>query len=210
MATPQNRLADAGERASAKVDKFANRQAELANAALTTLSELGYARTSLRDIAENTEFSHAVLRYYFNDKNDLIIQCIRQYKSVCVRRYDLAVEAAETQESLAEVFIDQLTETLKNDAKIHRLWYDLRSQALFDDLLWDDVKQIDSDLEQMVQRIIGRYAALGGSSPKLTSKAQYALIDGLFQSALARVVAGEKNVDIDLQEEMRKLLPVIT
>ncbi|WP_298854768.1 TetR/AcrR family transcriptional regulator [uncultured Ruegeria sp.] len=209
MAKPRNRLDDASERAHAKVNKFASRQAELANAALTTLAELGYARTSLRDIADNTDFSHGVLRYYFNDKDDLIVQCIRQYKSVCVRRYDLAIETAGTQEDLLNAFLQKLTETLLNETKIHRLWYDLRSQALFDKVLWTDVKQIDSDLENMVWRIIERYARLGNSTPKLTPNAAYAAIDGLFQAALVRFVSGEEDADTELADELRKLMRVI-
>jgi len=63
-----------------QVDKFAERRAQLAASALQTLSELGYARTSLRDIAQNSEFSHGVLHYYFNDKVDLIIESVKQYK----------------------------------------------------------------------------------------------------------------------------------
>ena len=55
-----------------RVDKFEARRAELADAALATLGELGYARTSLREIAQKTEFSHGVLHYYFRDKNELI------------------------------------------------------------------------------------------------------------------------------------------
>ena len=55
-----------------QVDKFAERRAQLAAAALQTLAELGYARTSLRDIAQNSDFSHGVLHYYFSDKEDLI------------------------------------------------------------------------------------------------------------------------------------------
>ena len=50
-----------------RVDKFADRRAELGEAALTTLATLGYARTSLREIAQNSEFSHGVLHYYFRD-----------------------------------------------------------------------------------------------------------------------------------------------
>ena len=46
-----------------QVDKFAERRAQLAESALLTLSELGYARTSLREIAQNSEFSHGVLHY---------------------------------------------------------------------------------------------------------------------------------------------------
>ena len=71
-----------------RVDKFAERRAELAEAALQTLSALGYARTSLREIAQNSEFSHGVLHYYFSDKVDLILCSVRQYKSRCVKRYD--------------------------------------------------------------------------------------------------------------------------
>jgi AcrR family transcriptional regulator len=49
------------------VDKFAARRNELAEAALKTLAERGYAQTGLRDIAQNSEFSHGVLHYYFAD-----------------------------------------------------------------------------------------------------------------------------------------------
>ncbi|WP_282607159.1 TetR/AcrR family transcriptional regulator [Pelagibius sp. Alg239-R121] len=209
MVGAKNRLKDVTERSKAKVTKFEARRAKLADAALSTLSSLGYARTSLRDIAENTEFSHGVLRYYFDDKLDLIIQCIKQYKAVCVQRYDVATSTAETQDALLEGFLEQLSETLLTESHLHRLWYDLRSQALFEPALRDDVRKIDSDLEQMIWRVVKRYAELGDCSPKLTSSALYALFDGLFQAALAKVVAGEKAGALGLDKELRQLFPVI-
>ena len=77
-----------------QVDKFAERRAQLADAALQTLAELGYARTSLREIAQNSQFSHGVLHYYFSDKEDLITHCVRQYEAACVTRYDEIVATA--------------------------------------------------------------------------------------------------------------------
>ena len=71
-----------------RVDKFAGRREELAAAALKTLSELGYAKTSLREIAQNSDISHGVLHYYFRDKIELITYCVRQYKTECITRYD--------------------------------------------------------------------------------------------------------------------------
>ena len=71
-----------------QVDKFAERRRLLAEAALQTLAERGYARTSLREIAQNTEFSHGTLHYYFRDKVELITYCVRRYKEHCVTRYD--------------------------------------------------------------------------------------------------------------------------
>ncbi|MGH1482834.1 MAG: TetR/AcrR family transcriptional regulator [Geminicoccales bacterium] len=206
MTENDKRLESANERARARVDKFATRQAEIADAALVTLADLGYARTSLREIAGNADFSHAVLRYYFADKMDLILQCIKQYKAVCVKRYDAVTELAETQEDLLEGFLKQLSETLMTESHLHRLWYDLRSQAMFEDALAEDVRKIDSDLENMVWKIVERYAALGNGSPKLSSKAYYALFDGLFQNALARVIAGEKDAILEINSELRQSL----
>ena len=70
------------------VDRYDERRDQLAESALRTLGERGYARTSLREIALNSQFSHGVLHYYFEDKLDLIDYCIRYYKAKCVTRYD--------------------------------------------------------------------------------------------------------------------------
>src|ERR1700735_5262158 len=87
-----------------QVDKFAERRDELAAAARQTLAELGYANTSLRDIAQNSAFSHGVLHYYFADKFELITYCVRQYKAECVTRYDVKVTTATTAEELRAGF----------------------------------------------------------------------------------------------------------
>src|SRR4030095_5336769 len=70
------------------VDKYDERRTQLAISALATLGELGYARTSLREIANNSEFSHGVVHYYFANKVELITHCVRYYKAQCVTRYD--------------------------------------------------------------------------------------------------------------------------
>ena len=132
----------------------------LAGAALQTLSELGYARTSLREIAQNSEFSHGVLHYYFTDKVDLITYCVRQYKAECVLRYDQIVATAGTADDLVHGFADGLAATLREDAFLHRLWYDLRSQSLFEESFRADVLEIDESLERMIWRIVSRFGEL--------------------------------------------------
>src|ERR1700757_4703436 len=96
-----------------RVDKYAERRAELAEAALQTLSELGYARTSLREIAQNSEFTHGVLHYYFRDKVDLILCSVRQYKARCVTRYDRVAADARTYEDLMTGFLAALGQTMR-------------------------------------------------------------------------------------------------
>ena len=189
------------------MDKFTARRNELAEAALKTLAERGYAQTGLRDIAQNSEFSHGVLHYYFADKTDLITHCVREYKAVCVTRYDEVVETATTAAELATGFLDKLAETLTDEAPMHRLWYDLRNQSMFEPAFRADVTEIDLSLERMIWRIVTRYAQLSGLSPQVGSPTMYAIFDGLFQQALLRQLAGEPSAAAELRAAVTEALP---
>jgi AcrR family transcriptional regulator len=189
-----------------QVDKFAERRAQLADAALVTLSELGYARTSLREIALNSEFSHGVLHYYFNDKVDLITESVRQYKAHCVTRYDEIVATSATAEELKRSFAAGLANTLREDAAMHRLWYDLRAQSLFEQSFRADVAEIDKSLERMIWRIVSQYAELAGSTPAVPSEVAYAIFDGLFQHSLLKHLYGNNDADRELQAYAENLM----
>lgn len=177
-------------------DKFEARRSELALATLATLAELGYARTSLREIAQNSEYSHGVLHYYFSSKLDLIAHAVRQYEEICVTRYDDVVAAAESADHLRRSFIDTFFETLVADAAIHRLWYDLRNQSLFDASFRADVLDIESRREEMIWRVVARYCELVGAEPFLTPATAYITVDGIFQRALLHRIA-ERTADVD-------------
>ena len=191
------------------VDKFNARRLELAEAALATLAELGYARTSLREIAQKSEFSHGVLHYYFSDKFDLICCSVRHYKAKCVTRYDQITATARSRDELLTGFLDKLADTIRTEAHMHRLWYDLRAQALFEDAFRDDVMAIDKSLEDMVWRIVSRYAELGGKTPLVSSEVLYALFDGLFQKYLLRHLSDDAQSIPDLRAELTRLLPLV-
>ncbi|WP_249122812.1 MULTISPECIES: TetR/AcrR family transcriptional regulator [unclassified Bradyrhizobium] len=203
----KQRVADVVE--ALREEKFNARRIELAEAALATLGELGYARTSLREIAQKSEFTHGVFHYYFADKLDLICCCVRHYKAKCVTRYDDVSATARSRDELLEGFSAKLAETLRDDASMHRLWYDLRSQALFEDAFRGDVLEIDQSLENMVWRIASRYAELGGKTPVVSPGVLYALFDGLFQRYLLKHLADDPRAIPDLVAEVRRLLPSI-
>lgn len=184
-----------------RLDKFEERRAELSEAALQTLARLGYARTSLRDIAQSSEFSHGVLHYYFADKVDLIVCSVKQYKARCVTRYDGAALKSTTYEEMMVAFLDSLCASLRDDGPMHRLWYDLRSQSTFEPAFRDDVEQIDRSLCEMVSRVMRRFSAFAGTEPRLSDAGLYALFDGLFQHALVRHFAGAPDAIAMLRNE---------
>ncbi|NGY63671.1 TetR family transcriptional regulator [Lentzea sp. NEAU-D13] len=192
-----------------QVDKFDARRTELAVATLHTLAELGYARTSLREIAQNSEFSHGVLHYYFADKRDLITEAVRQYEVVCVTRYDEVVAHAVTSEQLRAEFVAMFFDTLGQDATLHRLWYDLRNQSLFDASFRADVLEIDTHREAMVWRVISRYAELLGGVVAGSSGTVYVTLDGVFQRALLHHLAGDAETVARLRAELPDVIDLL-
>lgn len=189
-----------------QVDKFDQRRAQLAESALQTLAELGYARTSLREIAQNSDFSHGVLHYYFTDKVDLLTHCVRRFEEVCVTRYDELVARAGTAQELERDFAAAMAATLRADAKMHRLWYDLRNQSLFEESFRADVLEIDRRREEMIQHVVSRYAELAAKPVALPQPVAYALLDGLFQQALLRHLAGVAAAAAELERDVPAVL----
>ncbi|MEJ3654111.1 TetR/AcrR family transcriptional regulator [Actinomycetes bacterium KLBMP 9759] len=185
---------------------MAEKRAELAVAALQTLAELGFARATLREIAQNSPYSHGLVHYYFADKADLITECVKQYKIVCVRRYDAVVSDAETPAELRTGFARDFATTMVDDSAMHRLWYDLRSQCMFEQGFRDEVAAIDKSLEKMIWRIVRRYAELCGQPLAVGSAFAYSLFDGLFQHALIRHLDGHSNAASTLRRQTRMAL----
>nr|WP_269327110.1 TetR/AcrR family transcriptional regulator [Kineosporia mesophila] len=179
---------------------------------MKTLSELGYARTSLREIAQNSEFSHGVLHYYFIDKVDLITQCVRQYKKRCMCRYDDIVDTATTGSQLRHDFALAMAESMVQDSDLHRLWYDLRSQSMFDDAFRADVGAIDTGLQDMTWRVATRISQLAAVPLPFGADVIYGLLDGLFQQALLRHCGGDATASDYLigaiDEVMARFMPL--
>jgi len=189
-----------------RVDKFEARRGELADATLETLGELGFARTSLREIAQKTAFSHGLLHYYFRDKIELITYCVRRYKEHCVTRYDEIVTKATSGAELAGLFADALVGTMLEDTAMHRLWYDMRSQAMFEPALQPTVVDLDRQLEEMIWRVVMRHAELCDTEPVVPSVTAYSVFDGLFENSLIRHLAGDAGAAERLRTESAWLL----
>jgi AcrR family transcriptional regulator len=202
-------MAGTKEARRAPSDKYDERRNQLAESALQTLGELGYARTSLREIANNSEFSHGVVHYYFADKFELIVYCVRYYKARCVTRYDAVVDESTTPEELLDAFAAKLVETLRDEAPMHRLWYDLRTQSMFEVKLREAVLMIDQTLEDMIWRVVSKYAELCGRPPAMTPSAAYGVLDGLFQQALLGHLTGTADAVDTMAARVHELMPLM-
>jgi AcrR family transcriptional regulator len=149
------------------------------------------------------------VHYYFANKIELITHCVRYYKAQCVTRYDAIVAESTTADELRAAFAAKLVETLVEESAMHRLWYDLRTQSMFEEELRADVLDIDRSLEQMIWRIVERYAALAARDVAFDSSSCYAMLDGVFEKALLAHLSGDATATDVLVERVTRILPVL-
>jgi TetR/AcrR family transcriptional repressor of bet genes len=90
---------------------------------------------------------------------------------------------------------------------MHRLWYDLRTQSMFEEQFRPDVLMIDAALQDMIGRVLTKYADLAGRSLALDVATCYALLDGIFEKALLEHLTGDLDAGSRLSDRVADLLP---
>lgn len=165
----------------AKQQKQLARKQELAESAIEALKKYGYARTSLRDIAKETGQSLGVLHYYFESKEALLIHCVRLYKGNFIATVRAVTESVPHPIDRARALCVELARAIAEDAATHRLWYDIRGQAMFDPVFAPVVQEVE---EEMV-------ATMAPFTDNVRAMARlYARLDGAFRWLLQQRLSG--------------------
>ncbi|MCA0871082.1 TetR/AcrR family transcriptional regulator [Seohaeicola saemankumensis] len=173
-------------RAERKGKKRDEKKRQIAESALSALKELGYASTSLRDIAAKSDLSLGMLHYYFEDKTELIIFCVSMYKREFVRGMSEAIDGAQNRDQMIAAFAEALVRSIIDDKAIHRLWYDIRNQAMFDTAFQPIVEEVESMLIDVVRR-----ALRAAGQPDRDVEIQYALLDGVFRFLMQKQITSD-------------------
>ena len=96
--------------------------------------------------------------------------------------------------------------SLRQDTDMHRLWYDLRDQSMFEESFRDDVREIQRSIERMIGRIVSHYAELAGLRLTASPRLVYAMVDGVFQHALLSHLAGDERAAAALPADLGLVL----
>ena len=164
----------------------ARRKAELADAAIGALKQLGYAQTGLRDIAAESGVALGTLHYHFADKAALMDYCVRRYKAGFLAGMQDILSADLPEERLLDSQTGRLARAIRQDAQTHRLWYDIRNQAMFDRRFEAVVAEIEADLISALQHLLRRL-----NLPTEMALPVYLQLDATFRYHLQRHLAGD-------------------
>ncbi len=80
-----------------------DRRAQMIEAAIASLKDVGYAGTSIREIARRGGFNSALISYYFGGLHRLLLAALDHSSEIRMRRYSEAVEKAKDLEELLAV-----------------------------------------------------------------------------------------------------------
>jgi AcrR family transcriptional regulator len=80
-----------------------DRRAQMIEAAIESLKDVGYAGTSIREIARRGGFNSALISYYFGGLHQLLLAALDHSSELRMRRYSEAVEEAKDLEELLAV-----------------------------------------------------------------------------------------------------------
>lgn len=203
--TKLEKIARLAEKAEAKTAKRLRKKEDLADHAITALKQLGYARTSLRDIAELSGVAVGTLHYYFEDKTDLITFCVRRYKADFVGDMSAILTTSAAKEQLTKRFVQGLARSIEHDAETHRLWYDIRSQAMFDPVFEGVVEEIEQALINLVVGFLQRV-----DQPASQAEPIYLVLDAAFRFHLQKFLAGHKDAPSKFENQAFELLRALS
>ncbi len=189
-------------RADRKNAKRDEKKRKIAENAIEALKQLGYANTSLRDIAGNSDLSLGMLHYYFEDRSDLIIYCVQIYKQEFVRKIVSALEQAEGRDQVIDAFSEALVVSIIDDEMTHRLWYDIRTQAMFDATF----RPIVAEIEAMLIDIVRTAFQKAGHGVQDGVELHYALLDGAFRYYMQGQISSTALTREKLKSVFRNLL----
>lgn len=167
---------------------------------MQVLSRLGYANTGLRDIAKQSGFSLGVLHYYFKNKDELITYCVKSYKEKLLATLVQTINASSDLDALAGDFIALLRGTLGSPSDSHRLWYDIRAQALFSPQFRAEVDALEEEMTDLFRVYIQRHEYLTGQSSEMTPLMLYLQVEACFRYAYQQLHSHEGQADVILDK----------
>ncbi len=187
-------------RAAAKEAKREAKKRALAASAIEALKCYGYANTTLRDIAAESDLSLGMLHYYFENKEQLLIYCVRLYKEAFAAEIGGRLAGITDRQAQIRALAGGLAASIIDDADTHRLWYDIRNQALFDPVFKPVVAEIEASLIDLVRPL--------AESPDDSAQISvlYGAIDGVFRHLLERHLSGVHSSADDLSQAFCNLL----
>jgi AcrR family transcriptional regulator len=166
-------------------------------AAAELIAERGLGRTRIADVAKRVGASPALVVYYFQTKDNLLIAALRHSEAGFYAAAEELLQRQATLSERLETLVD-LTLTTESTGEVHGnwgLWFDLWAEAFRHPEVADDRRQLDEQWRTLITRVVRagiRDGAIGEVDVETFALTWAALLDGLaVQVALQDLAVSE-------------------
>jgi TetR/AcrR family fatty acid metabolism transcriptional regulator len=164
-------------------DYLAPKQAHLIRSAYKVMGEKGLGRLSLQDVADEAEVSKAILPYYFESKENLILLTMRWVLARVAQRIREAIAGAENAEAKVSAMVDAIFVSPESNRRFYLVFFDFLGYAARDDRFGDVSATFHEICNGLYAEVIQLGQEEGIFSKRDASEAATvvrALVDGLF------------------------------
>jgi TetR/AcrR family transcriptional repressor of bet genes len=164
------------------------RRGQIVRAAAAVLSRQGYGDTSLKDVAREAGVAPGLLHYYFESKQELLLEVVVRMEREMISDWQAAVADIDDPLERIVAALDHVAERCSRQPEFFRLMFDLYNLGINSPALrarcaemWTHL--ID-EIEAEVRRILGRLPAYAVVPPRDLAGAIAGAIDGIALSGL--------------------------
>lgn len=178
---------------------------ELAENAIATIARAGYANTTLRDIAASTGVSLGKIQYYFPEKEGLLLYCVDLSVDKFTSQLNEILDAELNPREARSAYIELFAYSIVNYAHLHRLWYDIRNQAMFDGQLRPRVADVEARFVAICDELGKKFAVDDVRGVEI-----YVMLDGAYRYYIQQSIAGMPITAEDIAQRLKRIIGYLT
>ncbi len=166
----------------------AGRRSQIVRAAAAVLGRQGYAETSLKDVAREAGVAPGLLHYYFESKEELLLEVVLVTERQMVADWKAVVEAVDDPLERIVTGLDHAESRCAEQPESFRMLIDLYTISLSSPALRVRCAALRTHLMDEVEielrQVLGRLPAYSLVSPRELAGAILSAIDGIALSGL--------------------------
>lgn len=133
------------------------RRDKLLDAALAVFSELGFERATLNDVADRVGATKGCLYHYFESKEKLLLELVRERKAAHLADYEAFVQSIEgSREERLEALLRRMWQGLQEPGQVELATLTLNQVSRVPELRRFLVDEVIAQKQQTLQRALAR------------------------------------------------------
>jgi AcrR family transcriptional regulator len=166
----------------------AGRRSQIVRAAAAVLGRQGYAETSLKDVAREAKVAPGLLHYYFDSKEELLLEVVTVTERQMVANWKAVVEAVDDPLERIVTGLDHAETRCAEQPEFFRLLLDLYTVSLSSPALRVRCAALRThmidEVEAELRQVLGRLPAYSLVSPRELAGAILGAVDGIALSGM--------------------------